>query len=935
MQAARLRKVQSIQNSTQQYNDDDDDKYNKLNNNNRNGNFDVESADIENSANQYNVRDNNVIFKYSYGISENEANVLLKIHGYNILPEKIVPKWYIFLTIIIEPMPVMIWFSILIEAGLSKWMDMSILLAIQIANASIAFYETNKANEAVAALKASLSPQATVKRDNKWRTIDTIHLVPGDLILLSTGSAVPADCRINMGTVEIDQSSITGESVPVMMYQGDSCKMGSTVSRGEVEATVEYTGANTSFGKTAALLQNENEPSNLQSVLMDIMIVLVVVSLTLCSVVFLHLVKITSVVEALSFTVVLMVASIPLAIEIVTTTTLALGSKELSLQGAIVTRLSAIEDMAGMAILCSDKTGTLTMNKMELQEETYIYATGETQYSLLRYAAMASKWKEPPKDALDTLVLLAADLNSLHNIEQIDFMPFDPVIKRTEGTLKDQYGGIFKISKGSPHVLLQLVNNTEISCRVERDVQILGERGIRSLAIAKTNENGQWFMLGLLTFLDPPRADTLQTIEEARQYGVAVKMITGDHIIIAKEMSKRLKIGNMILSADGLPTLDPKSKQKPVNLGKNYGDLILAADGFAQVFPEHKYLIVECLRELGYKTGMTGDGVNDAPALKRADIGIAVQNSTDAARAAADIVLTQPGLSTIIHGIFVARCIFVRIRNFVTYRISATLQLLLFFFIAIFTFRPSEYEPEDQDDHNWPNFFHMPVIMLMLITLLNDGTLIAIGYDNVEPPQTPGIWNLYVLFTIGIVLASTACISSLLLLYISLDSWRAGSFYQMINLGGISYGQITTSIFLKVAVSDFLTLFSARAGEKWFWESKPAPILLVAASLALSMSTLLAYIWPMSKPDGIPTLGLGRKSPHILPLFIWFYCIISWIIQDAVKVYTFKLLKRYNLFGYNDSGMAPQSISYLSQLQNEYDYKKEKKGFSSEKDVIV
>ncbi len=935
MQAARLRKVQSIQNSTQQYNDDDDDKYNKLNNNNRNGNFDVESADIENSANQYNVRDNNVIFKYSYGISENEANVLLKIHGYNILPEKIVPKWYIFLTIIIEPMPVMIWFSILIEAGLSKWMDMSILLAIQIANASIAFYETNKANEAVAALKASLSPQATVKRDNKWRTIDTIHLVPGDLILLSTGSAVPADCRINMGTVEIDQSSITGESVPVMMYQGDSCKMGSTVSRGEVEATVEYTGANTSFGKTAALLQNENEPSNLQSVLMDIMIVLVVVSLTLCSVVFLHLVKITSVVEALSFTVVLMVASIPLAIEIVTTTTLALGSKELSLQGAIVTRLSAIEDMAGMAILCSDKTGTLTMNKMELQEETYIYATGETQYSLLRYAAMASKWKEPPKDALDTLVLLAADLNSLHNIEQIDFMPFDPVIKRTEGTLKDQYGGIFKISKGSPHVLLQLVNNTEISCRVERDVQILGERGIRSLAIAKTNENGQWFMLGLLTFLDPPRADTLQTIEEARQYGVAVKMITGDHIIIAKEMSKRLKIGNMILSADGLPTLDPKSKQKPVNLGKNYGDLILAADGFAQVFPEHKYLIVECLRELGYKTGMTGDGVNDAPALKRADIGIAVQNSTDAARAAADIVLTQPGLSTIIHGIFVARCIFVRIRNFVTYRISATLQLLLFFFIAIFTFRPSEYEPEDQDDHNWPNFFHMPVIMLMLITLLNDGTLIAIGYDNVEPPQTPGIWNLYVLFTIGIVLASTACISSLLLLYISLDSWRAGSFYQMINLGGISYGQITTSIFLKVAVSDFLTLFSARAGEKWFWESKPAPILLVAASLALSMSTLLAYIWPMSKPDGIPTLGLGRKSPHILPLFIWFYCIISWIIQDAVKVYTFKLLKRYNLFGYNDSGMAPQSISYLSQLQNEYDYKKDKKGFSSEKDVIV
>jgi H+-transporting ATPase len=219
MQAARLRKVQSIQNSTQQYNDDDD-KYNKLNNNNRNGNFDVESADIENSANQYNVRDNNVIFKYSYGISENEANVLLKIHGYNVLPEKIVPKWYIFLTIIIEPMPVMIWFSILIEAGLSKWMDMSILLAIQIANASIAFYETNKANEAVAALKASLTPEACVYRDGKWQQTDASLLVPGDLVLLSCGAAVPADCRVNSGTIDVDQAQLTGESLPVTMYKG-------------------------------------------------------------------------------------------------------------------------------------------------------------------------------------------------------------------------------------------------------------------------------------------------------------------------------------------------------------------------------------------------------------------------------------------------------------------------------------------------------------------------------------------------------------------------------------------------------------------------------------------------------------------------------------------------------------------------------------------
>lgn len=614
---------------------------------------------------------------------------------------------------------------------------------------------------------------------------------------------------------------------------------------------------------------------------MDIMIVLVVISITLCAVVYLHLAHITSVVEALSFTVVLMVSSIPLAIEIVTTTTLAVGSKELSKHGAIVTRLSAIEDMAGMAILCSDKTGTLTLNKMQLQSECPIYHRGETQYTLLRYAAMAAKWKEPPKDALDTLTLTAADLISLETIEQMEYMPFDPVIKRTEGTLRDKVTGtIFKTTKGAPHVILKLVNDPTISAVVEKDIQALGERGIRSLAVARTNETtGDWIMLGILTFLDPPRPDTLQTIQDAKRYGVAVKMITGDHQLIAKETSRMLTLGTKILPGSVLPSLDPVTQAKPENLSYKYGAMIMECDGFAEVFPEHKYLIVECLRELGYKVGMTGDGVNDAPALKRADVGVAVSGATDAACIAADIVLTQPGLSTIIHGILIARCIFIRIRNFITYRIAATLQLLCFFFVAIFAFRPAEYEPEDMDDHNWPNFFHMPVIMLMIITLLNDGTLIAIGYDTVSPPDQPTVWNLRVLFLIGTVLAAVACMSSLLLLYWLLDSWNKDSVFQVLGIGGISYSQITSSIFLKVAVSDFLTLFSARAGEDWFWVSRPAPILLAAAGIALSLSTLVACVWPMSRPDGIPTIGLERKEPYILPVFIWGYCLIWWVLQ--------------------------------------------------------
>ena len=487
------------------------------------------------------------------------------------------------------------------------------------------------------------------------------------------------------------------------------------------------------FGKTAALLAATNEHSNLQKILIRIMIALVVVSTILCLIVFIYLIQHAPVVEALSFTVVLMVASIPLAIEIVTTTTLALGSKELSHHGAIVARLAAIEDLAGMAILCSDKTGTLTMNKMEIQDDTPVYKDGENRYSLLRYAAMAAKWKEPPRDALDTLTLTAVDMASLEEVEQLAYLPFDPVVKRTEGTLMERKTGkVFKATKGAPHVLLKLIgNDPAIEEAVERDVQSLGMRGIRCLAVAKTDEDGDWEMLGLLTFLDPPRPDTKQTIEDARKYGVAVKMITGDHLLIAKETARRLDMGENINSAEHLPLLDPETKKKPDNLGRDYGDMCLGTDGFAQVFPEHKYLIVECLRELGYKVGMTGDGVNDAPALKRADVGIAVAGATDAARAAADIVLIEDGLSTIIHGILISRCIFVRIRNFITYRIAATLQLLVFFFIAVFAFKPDHYEPPAgtpgfPDSMAWPEFFHMPVLMLMLITLLNDGKLLYI-----------------------------------------------------------------------------------------------------------------------------------------------------------------------------------------------------------------
>merc|ERR1711871_1667227 len=545
-------------------------------------------------------------------------------YGKNELPEKTVPKWYIFLSLFWQPMPIMIWIAIIIEYAISNPLDMSILLVIQFANASIAFYEINKAGDAVAALKASLKPEATVKRDGAWKTVNAALIVPGDLVLLASGSAIPADGRVNHGQIDVDQSQLTGESLPVTCFKGDKVMMGSTVARGEVEGTVEFTGADTFFGKTASLLAQTAENSNLQNILMAIMIVLVVVSL-------------------------------PLAIEIVTTTTLAVGSKDMSKHGAIVTRLSAIEDLAGMQILCSDKTGTLTQNKMKIQEHTPIYHGGETQASILSYAAVAAKWNEPPRDALDTLTLNAVDRTLLADYEALDYIPFDPTIKRTEGTVRNtKTGKEFKTSKGAPHIILNLCNDKSIEKKVNTDVEELGQRGIRALAVAKTDENGKWRFMGLLTFLDPPRLDTKETIDRCREYKVKVKMITGDHLLIAKETARVLDLGTDISGADQLPMLDATTKAKPDNLGRDYGELCYHSDGFAQVFPEHKFLIVEALRECGFKTGMTGDGVNDAPALKRADVGIAVEGATDAARAAADIVLTKPGLSTIVDGILLA-----------------------------------------------------------------------------------------------------------------------------------------------------------------------------------------------------------------------------------------------------------------------------------------
>lgn len=554
------------------------------------------------------------------GLSTVEAARRLKQFGPNELEENEKSPLLKLLEQFWGPMPIMIWIAIFVELLTNDIPDFLVLLLLQLLNGVVGWYEENKAGNAVAALKASLKPEAQVVRDGVHQTINAALLVPGDRVTLMAGGAVPADCDLCEGNpVQIDQAALTGESFPVSMGPGDNAKMGSTVTRGEIQAIVSATGSQTFFGKTASLISSVDELSHFQKILLRITFFLMGVSFICVGTCLGYLLYHgEDFLEAIAFCVVLLVASIPIAMQVVCTSTMALGSRKLAEEKVIVTQLQSIETLSGMNCLCSDKTGTLTRNKMELQDDLPIFSPGVTREEVLVTAALAAKWKEPPKDALDTLVLNAIDLRPLDSYKLVDHLPFDPTIKRTESTLRHPKSGkTFKATKGAPQIVLALAHNVEeIREAVEAKVLELARRGIRCLAVAKTDDKG-WVFMGIMTFLDPPRHDTKETIRLAHENGIGVKMITGDQAAIAVETCRMLGMGTTILGTDVLPTSKIEDGLSQT-LGVDYGAIVESSDGFAQVFPEHKFLIVEILRQRGWVVGMTGDGVNDAPALKKA-----------------------------------------------------------------------------------------------------------------------------------------------------------------------------------------------------------------------------------------------------------------------------------------------------------------------------
>jgi H+-transporting ATPase len=777
------------------------------------------------------------------GISQAEAEKRLTQYGPNEIEEKKTNPLLKLLSYFWGPIPWMIEVAVILSGVVGHWPDFFIILLLLIANAVVGFWEEREAGNAIAALKSKLAIKARVKRNGTWVTPAARELVPGDVVRLRLGDIVPADARLLDGDpVEVDQSALTGESLPATRKPGEAVFSGSIIRQGEIGAIVYATGAKTYFGKTAQLVQEAHTVSHFQKAVLKIGNYLIILAVVLvAAIITVALVRGDKILTTIQFALVLTVAAIPVAMPTVLSVTMAVGARLLAKKKAIVSKLTAIEELAGVDIICSDKTGTLTQNKLTLGDPFGVNGIPADQVIL--NAALASRAEN--NDTIDLAVLGGLkDKNALKGFEVTHFQPFDAVHKRTEANVKGADGKEFKTTKGAPQVILELsANAAQVKSVVDKAVNEFAARGFRSLGVARAEGNGQWQFLGVLPLFDPPREDAKATIETAGKMGVKVKMVTGDALAIAQETAKKLGMGTNILDAAGLG--DSKKEET-----KEVAESIVKADGFAQVFPEHKFHIVDVLQKRGHIVGMTGDGVNDAPALKKADCGIAVSGATDAARAAASIVLLTPGLSVIIDAIKESRRIFQRMNSYAIYRIAETLGVLLFMTLAILIF----------------NFYPLTAVMIVMLALLNDGAILSIAYDNVHYSDRPESWNMRLVLGI----ASVVSVIGLL------DSF--GLFYLGERVFHIDRAVIQTFMYLKLSVAGHFKIFLTRTRGP-FWSIRPAPILLAAVIGTQVIATLIAVYGLFMHPIG-----------WAWALMVWGYSLVWFLVNDRVKLLAYRIL---------------------------------------------
>ncbi|TKY74642.1 ATPase 5 [Spatholobus suberectus] len=763
------------------------------------------------------------------GLTSDEGASRLQVFGPNKLEEKKESKFLKFLGFMWNPLSWVMEAAAIMAIALANgggrppdWQDFVGIIALLFINSIISFIEENNAGNAAAALMAGLAPKTKVLRDGRWTEQDAAILVPGDIISIKLGDIIPADARLLEGdALSVDQSALTGESLPVTKNPSDEVFSGSTVKKGEIEAVVIATGVHTFFGKAAHLVDSTKQVGHFQKVLSAIgnFCICSIAAGIIIELIVMYPIQHRKYRDGIDNLLVLLIGGIPIAMPTVLSVTMAIGSHRLSQQGAITKRMTAIEEMAEMDVLCSDKTGTLTLNKLSVDKNLIeVFAKGVEKDYVILLAARASRTEN--QDAIDAAIvgMLADPKEARAVIREVHFLPFNPVDKRTALTYIDSDGNWHRSSKGAPEQILNLCNCKEdVRKRVHGVIDKFAERGLRSLGVArqeipeknKDSPGAPWQFVGLLPLFDPPRHDSAETITRALNLGVNVKMITGDQLAIAKETGRRLGMGTNMYPSSSLlgQSKDASVSALPVD------ELIEKADGFAGVFPEHKYEIVKRLQERKHICGMTGDGVNDAPALKKADIGIAVADATDAARSASDIVLTEPGLSVIISAVLTSRAIFQRMKNYTIYAVSITTRIVFgFMFIALI----------------WK--FDFAPFMVLIIAILNDGTIMTISKDRVKPSPQPDSWKLREIFATGVGLGSYLALMTVVFFWLMKDT---DFFSDKFGVRPIrkSPGEMMAALYLQVSVISQALIFVTRS-RSWSYVERPGLLLLSAFMIA-------------------------------------------------------------------------------------------------------
>jgi H+-transporting ATPase len=777
------------------------------------------------------------------GLAAAEAEKRLQEYGYNEIAEKKMSPILKLLSYFWGPIPWMIEIAAVLSAIVHHWEDFWIIFVLLLLNAVVGFWQENKAGNAIELLKQRLAPKARVRRDGKWVEVDARELVPGDVVRVRLGVIVPADLKLIDGDyILTDESALTGESLPVEKHISDVAYSGSTVRQGEMNGLVVTTGMNTYFGRTARLVEEAEKRSHFQKAVIKIGDYLIVLAIVLVAVIFLvALFRHEGLLETLQFALILTVAAIPAALPAVLSVTMAVGATALAKKEAIVSKLVAIEEMAGIDILCSDKTGTITENKITVGEVKPL--KGFKGNDVLLFATLASREEnqDPIDDAIIAKLKEVGELVGIPDSYKImEFTPFDPTSKRAVATVEDTGGKRFKVAKGAPQAVLSLIGNQEgLTQEVNELVDTLATNGYRPLGVARTDGGDDWQYVGLIGLYDPPREDSAETIGTAQDMGVRVKMVTGDHTAIAKEIARQVNLGTNIMPASSFLDRPDREARR----------IIEEADGFAQVFPEHKYHIVELLQGKEHIVGMTGDGVNDAPALKKADAGIAVAGATDAAKSAADIVLTRPGLSVIIDAVKESRKIFQRMNSYAIYRIAETIRVLLFITASILVF----------------NFYPVTAVMIVLLAVLNDGAILSIAYDHTRYSNQPEAWNMKMVLGVATVLGIAGVVASF------------GLFYLGERIFHLSRDVIQSFMYLKLSVAGHLTIFVTRTRGP-FWSFRPAPVLLGAVVITQLLATFIAVYGLF-----MPPIGWNWA------LLVWGYAIAWFLLNDRVKLAAYRI----------------------------------------------